>query len=324
MTTESSRPALASQTALPEQPMVSVAITAYKSASTIVATLEGVLAQCVDFPVEIVVGDDASPDNTVEVVRSMMERYPGVIRLLARPQNLGIQRNYHQTFLDCRGKYIAWLDADDLWTHPDKLQRQVEAMEADPGVGICGHFVRWVTPDKEVVRARYPEMAAGRYGLQDILRKDFLPSPSVVFRRGLEKLLPEWYFDAAPLTDWPLYTLAARQSDILLLDETFADYRLMPNSNFWGQGEGFWYRLDIKFYGFVMPHLSATMQQFAKEQQGLRYERLAYFLRQQGDFSGSLQAAWQAVTTAPLLRNTGKWKGLLAALLARMGIRRSP
>ena len=311
---------LSQQGTLPEAPMVSVAVTAYRSAKTITATLESVLAQRVSFPVEIVVGDDCSPDDTADVVRGMMERYPGVIRLMARPQNLGIQRNYHQTFMDCRGHYIAWLDADDLWTHPEKLQQQVNALEADAGAVVCGHFVRWVTPKGETVRERFPDMGPGRYGLEDILTRNFLPSPSVVFRRELANLLPEWYFDAAPLTDWPLYALAARQGDILLLDGNYADSRLTPNSNFWGQGESFWYKLDARFYEFIHSSLPAPMQRFARRQQALRYGRLAYYLRRHGQYAKAVAAAWCAVKRAPTVGHL--WKGLLAALLNRAGVAR--
>lgn len=308
------------QTILPGEPMVSVAITAYKSAQTITRAVESVLAQTVSFSVEIVVGEDCSPDDTLSVVRVLAERYPRVVRVMARTINLGIQRNYYETFSDCRGKYIAWLDADDWWTAADKLQRQVRALEADPGIVICGHFVRWVTSAGEIARPRYPEMTPGRYGLQDILQRDFLASPSVVFRRGLEKLLPDWYFEAAPLTDWPLYALAARQGDILLLDGIFADYHLTPNSNFWGQGEAFWYRLDVKFYSFIYSSLPPAMQRFSRVQQALRYERLAYHLRSHGQHREALQAAWNALRTAPLFSNSSKWKSFAAAAAARLGL----
>ena len=311
---------ISEQTTLPGEPMVSVAITSYKSAETITRAIDSVLLQITNFPVEIVVGEDSSPDATLAVAEALAERYPGVIRVMARPVNLGIQRNYYQTFMDCRGKYIAWLDADDWWTAPDKLQRQVEAMEADTGIVICGHFVRWVTSGGEVARPRYPEMAPGRYRLRDILQRDFLPSPSVVFRRGLEKLLPAWYFEAAPLTDWPLYALAAREGDILLLDGILADYHLTPNSNLWGQGEAFWYRLDVKFYDFIHSSLPPAMQRFVRVQQGLRYERLAYFLRKNGQSSEAVRAAWGALRAAPLFANASKWKSFAAAVAARTGL----
>lgn len=305
---------LRDQTELPTEPMVSVAITSYNGERTIAATLESVLRQSVPFPVEIVIGDDASSDGTAAVAQAYRDKYPNVIRLQVQPKNVGIQRNYFETFAASRGRYIAWLDSDDWWTDPEKLRLQVEVLEADPNIVIACHYVRWVTSDGDVKRERYPELPPGRYGEKDILRQNFLPSPSVVFRNGLQRLLPDWFFDAAPLTDWPLYALAAQHGDIVLMDRVMADYRLSPNGSFWGRGDLFWYRLDARFYDFIDSSLSPASQRIARSEQGKRYERLAYHLRQQGDFLASRQAAWKAFTApAPLDNIPEKLKSLLAS-----------
>ncbi len=193
--------------------------------------------QQADFPIEIVIADDCSTDGTIALAKTYRSRFPNLIRILERSKNVGTQRNYYDAFEQCRGKYIAWLDADDYWTDPAKLAIQVEALEADPSLMICCHFVRWVIRDKdgEVTRERFPTLPAGRHGMESILRSNFLPSPSVVFRNGLHRQLPQWYFDVPPLTDWPLYVVAARSGDILLIDRVMADYTLNATSAFWGE-----------------------------------------------------------------------------------------
>ncbi len=82
-------------------------------------------------------------------------------------------------------------------------------------------------------------IAPGRYGLEEILHHNFVPSPSVMFRSGLHRQLPPWYFDIAPTTDWPLWVLAALSGDIVLLDRVMADYMLTPKSNFMSKGARF-------------------------------------------------------------------------------------
>ena len=107
-------------------PVVSVAITAFNSAKLAPPrALDGVL-MCNEtkFPIEIVLGDDCSQDATIDVARSYRERHPGLIKILERPVNIGIQRNYYETFEHCSGKFIAWLDADDSWTDPEKRQHR--------------------------------------------------------------------------------------------------------------------------------------------------------------------------------------------------------
>jgi len=299
-------------------PTVTVAITSYKSERWIGRALDSVLQQRAPFGVEILIADDCSPDGTVAVVREYESRYPGLIRVIARSENVGTQRNYYDAFEQSRGKYIAWLDHDDYWTDPDKLALQVEALEADPSLMICGHYVRWVSRDAttDVKRPRYPEMPAGRYGMETILRRNFLPSPSVMFRNGLHRDLPEWYFEISPTTDWPLYIVAARKGDILLLDRVMADYTLNPTSAFWGAGDLFWYEQDARFYRYAE---SIVPQRFLKQvraERGRRYESIAYLLRKQGKFAESRRAAVEAFRSPAITDNIAtKTKALVAALV---------
>jgi glycosyltransferase involved in cell wall biosynthesis len=146
---------------------VSVAITAYNHQELLPLALESVLQQKADFPIEIVVGEDRSRDDTVAVARAYQRRYPEIIRLFVNETNLGVQQNTYQTLERCRGEFTAWLDADDYWTDPNKLATQVAAMRSDPSLSVCFHYVRWVTGEGKVQRARYPEMPPGRYGLED-------------------------------------------------------------------------------------------------------------------------------------------------------------
>jgi glycosyltransferase involved in cell wall biosynthesis len=297
-------------------PLVSVAITAFNSADWLPRALDSVLAQRTNFPFEIIIGDDCSQDATVSVANSYRERYPNVIRVLERSKNLGIQRNYYETFEQCRGKFIAWLDADDYWTDADKLRVQVETMESDESINVCGHFVRWVNNVGEAKRDRYPSIAPGRYGLEEILRHNFLPSPSVMFRNGIHRDLPEWYFDLAPTTDWPIWVLAALSGSIVLLDRVMADYVLTPGSSLMGQGDLYWYKMDARFYEYVEKVLPSKWHRLVRAEKGKRYELLAYALREHRDFTASRMTALKAFRAPFLIDRFGsKTKALLASLV---------
>ena len=296
-------------------PTVSVAMTAYNSEAWIARALESVLRQRTTFPIEIVIADDCSADSTLSIARNYGERNPQTIRVLERTRNLGIQRNYYETFEQCRGRYIAWLDADDCWTDPEKLAVQVEALESDPSISACCHFVRWVTKDGEVKREKYPTIPSGRYGLEEILRHNFVPSPSIVFRNGLQRELPAWYFDLAPTTDWPLWVLAASSGEIVLLDRVMADYMLTPGSSLTSKGDLAWYRTDARFYEHVESILPARWHRLARAEKGKRYESMAWLLRRQGEFAASREAALKAFRSPYFMDNVGsKTKALLAAI----------
>jgi glycosyltransferase involved in cell wall biosynthesis len=297
-------------------PLVSVSITAFNSENWLPRAIDSAINQQTDFPIEIVIADDCSTDSTLRVAHSYRERYPNVIRVLERCRNIGIQRNYYDTFEQCRGKYIAWLDSDDFWTDPEKLAIQVQTLESDPSLNVCGHFVRWVSPDGEVKRERYPSIAPGRYGLAEIIHHNFLPSLSVMFRNGIHRNLPTWYFDLAPTTDWPIFVLAALSGDIVLLDRVMADYMLAPGSSLMSKGSLFWYTKDARFYEKIESILPSTWQRIARAEKGKRYESMAYLLRKQGDFVASREAAFKAFCSPSLVDNSGsKIKSLLAAVV---------
>jgi glycosyltransferase involved in cell wall biosynthesis len=305
----------ASDSVIGSTPLVSVAITAYNSEEWLTRALDSVHQQRTDFPIEIVIADDCSQDSTLRIARSYREQHPGLIRVLERSRNLGIQRNYYETFEQCLGRYIAWLDADDYWTDPEKLAIQVQVLESNSSVSACCHFVRWVTKDEEVIRERYPTISPGRYGLEEILRHNFVPSPSVVFRNGLHRDLPAWYFDLAPTTDWPLWVLAASSGEIVLLDRVMADYMLTPGSSLTSKGDLAWYRADARFYEHIESIVPARWHRLVRAEKGKRYESMAYLLRKQGEYTASRVASLKAFRAPDLLDNLGsKTKALLASI----------
>lgn len=300
----------------PSAPLLSVAITAYNSAKWLGRALDSVLSQRTDFPVEIVVGDDCSQDETLSVAHAYQQKFPGTINLIERTANVGIQRNYYETFEMCRGKYIAWLDADDYWTDTDKLAIQVAAMEADPSINLSGHYMRVVSPDGQVKQERSPSTPPGEHGLADVIRACFLPSLSAVFRNGLQRELPAWYFDLAPVTEWPIWVLAARSGKVVMLDRVMADYMHTPGSAAASKGYLFRAKKETQFYDKIASVLSPEWHQLVRAEKGKRYESIAYFLRKEGNFVAARNAAIEAFRSPALADNvTSKTKSLVASLI---------
>jgi hypothetical protein len=137
-----------------------------------------------------------------------------------------------------------------------------------------------------------------------------------MFRNGIHRELPEWYFDLAPITDWPIWILAARSGSIVLLDRVMADYVHTPGSAATSKGQMYSYQLDVRLYEKVESILSPEWHRLVRDEKGKRYEAIAYWLRQQGDFVGSRQTAFKAFQAPFLLDRLGsKTKALLAALV---------
>lgn len=118
---------------------VSVAIIAYNVEDYIGEAIESILNQRVDFRVEIVIGEDCSTDRTSEIINQYQKEYPLLIRVLENEQNLGLTPNSVATQNACQGQYIALCDGDDYWTDQNKLQRQIDFLEANAEYSATGH-----------------------------------------------------------------------------------------------------------------------------------------------------------------------------------------
>ena len=126
-------------------PLVSVRCTAYNQEQYITNTLDGFLMQNTDFPFEVVVHDDASTDRTADIIREYETKYPRIIKAIYEKENLYSKKDgsLSRAILPyLRGKYVAFCEGDDYWCSPDKLAKQVCALEKHPNCSICTHYVQ--------------------------------------------------------------------------------------------------------------------------------------------------------------------------------------
>lgn len=118
---------------------VSVVMLAYFHEDYIAQALDSVLSQETDLRYEILIGDDASRDRTPEIIREYASRYPEIIRPVLRTENVGANRNGWDLGQRVRGKYTAFLEGDDFWVDPLKMQKQWAFLEEHPEYsGCCG------------------------------------------------------------------------------------------------------------------------------------------------------------------------------------------
>ncbi|HET6552826.1 MAG TPA: glycosyltransferase [Dyella sp.] len=118
------------------KPLVSVVMITYNHADYLAQAIEGVVSQQCDFPFELVIGEDASKDETRAVAFEYQRRFPHIVRVLYSAHNVGMNANGKRTFDAARGEFVAFCEGDDYWCSPDKLARQVELIERGPDVGI--------------------------------------------------------------------------------------------------------------------------------------------------------------------------------------------
>ncbi len=219
---------MASDTSGP-MPAVSVVVTAYNAERWIEETIRSVLAQTWR-DLELVVVDDGSTDATAQIVK----RYGAPVRYLHQ-ENQGQPAARNAGIRAARGRYVAFLDADDLWL-PTKLERQMSLFEDDPDLAWC--YTDAFLFDSKTGRTMQTASQANSLHEGDILRPlllaNFIASPTPVVRRDVFEEVG--YFDQAPAVrggggeDWDMWLRIAARHPIGLVRAPLAKYRLHHTS----------------------------------------------------------------------------------------------
>src|SRR5712692_2507522 len=168
-------------------PTVSVVIPTYNSAALLREAIQSVLSQTYS-DLEVVVVDDGSDDNTESVVHSFGDRVSYV-----KQDNKGAGAARNHGIKRSRGKYVAFLDADDLWL-PGKLAEQIPLLDQDPEIGLV--YSDWsVVPERGEVEPSYlrNRPAASGYVFDDLVQCGFILVSGTVVRRSC--LADVGYFD---------------------------------------------------------------------------------------------------------------------------------
>ena len=227
---------------LPLEPLVSVKTMTYNHEPYIQKAVDSILMQEVDFPYEIVIGEDRSTDRTREIVCNYQRRHPDRIRLRLARENLHSQGLRPGTggSKACRGKYIAFLEGDDYWTDRHKLQKEVDWLEARSDASLVHTAVSILTDStgqKDVGLARQRHLKNSACNENDCIaeiltNRRHVYTPTVVARASmvhdvLEKRtgLSPW-----PMGDTPLWLELAARGPLLYLPEDTATYRVREGS----------------------------------------------------------------------------------------------
>ena len=124
---------------LNEQIKVSVIVVTYNHEKYIAKAINSILAQETDFKYEILIGDDASTDSTADIVMQYASQNPDIIKAVCREKNVGATKNAYSLLKSAKGKYLATLEGDDMWTDVNKLKLQVDFLEDNPQFIACAH-----------------------------------------------------------------------------------------------------------------------------------------------------------------------------------------
>lgn len=132
--------------------LLSIGMLTYNHEKYVRQALEGILLQKTKFRFEVIVGDDCSTDGTQEILQEYRKNYPEIFRLVLREKNIGATKNNYDLKHRAKGKYFACLEGDDYWTDENKLQIQVDFLEAHPEYIACVHKCLFVDESSKPIK----------------------------------------------------------------------------------------------------------------------------------------------------------------------------
>lgn len=117
-----------------EDELISVAMATYEGGRFINDQLSSIAAQTV-LPHEVVIFDDGSTDNTVDIVRGFASSAPFEVRFVVNERRLGITRNFESAIYACKGGIVFLCDQDDVW-YPEKVEKTLACFRRSEAVGV--------------------------------------------------------------------------------------------------------------------------------------------------------------------------------------------
>lgn len=205
-------------------PKVTVGMAVYGGEAYIAEAISSVIAESFQ-DWELVLVNDASPDNSVGVIRTFRDPR---IRLLENATNQGLVAVRNRIMVEAHGTYLAWLDQDDL-SLPNRLSTQVAYLDANPEVAVCGSWTQTryqgldgsVTTTTERLPQRHEQIRAAMMFLNPIacntvmMRRSAFAERELMFREQFGNTL-----------DYDMWSNASDTMQVCNLPEALAAYRV--------------------------------------------------------------------------------------------------
>ena len=222
---------------------ISVALCTYNGALYIKEQIESIHSQTMPVD-EIVVCDDGSIDNTLQIVEGLKHNTVVDIRIYKNEKNLGVSDNFQKAIDLCHGDIIFLSDQDDIWL-PDKVQTFANYFATNPGISVCFSNAFLVNSDGTITSGKYNQLwdYTFNHRYRKIFDKGFylecfLGGASAVRTTGATMAIRSQFLKNNPFAhlcngevmhDFAIALLASEQNTIGYIDKPLIQYRLHPS-----------------------------------------------------------------------------------------------
>ena len=206
-------------------PLVSFVVPCYNYGRYLPDCLNGIFGQEGDYPFEVIAIDDASSDDTLEILGRIQDAR---LRVIRHQKNEGHVRTISQGLRESRGKYVARIDPDDRH-RPCFLSTAIPVLERDPEVGFVYGDAALINAEGRLDSERTDAFHKGKDFTGDefipLLIENFVCAPTAIARR-------EAWLDTLPVppdlafSDWYFNLMIARRYKFHYSSRVLADYRV--------------------------------------------------------------------------------------------------
>lgn len=219
------------------EPLVSICCITYNHENYIRDAIEGFLMQKTSFPIEIIIHDDASTDNTANIIKEYAEKHPNLIVPIYQTENQyskGIKPFYKYIVPKVKGKYIALCEGDDYWIDPNKIQKQVDFLENNPDYGIIFTDADFFYEISGKIIRNVDEFHKRKIPTGNVLNFLLYGNPykacTSLFRATYIKNITDFFYKGFMMGDRVLWLHIATQTKFAYLNESTSLYRVRIES----------------------------------------------------------------------------------------------
>jgi glycosyltransferase involved in cell wall biosynthesis len=223
-----------------ELPLVTILCITFNHGKYLADAIEGFLMQKTNFSIEIIIHDDASTDNTAEIIYAYQSRFPELIKGIIQTENHYSKKDgslENAFFSPCRGKYIAFCEGDDYWTDPSKLQKQFDFLESNHDYGLVHHDADYLFQKTgEIIKNHQKSngMAISTgFVYEELLQSNNIYSPTVMFRADLLEFFNSIDVKARSrflMGDYIMWLEFSQHLKFHYIPESMAVYRVLEQS----------------------------------------------------------------------------------------------
>lgn len=293
--------------------LISIITPSYNQAAYLEYAIQSVLAQ--DYPeVEYLVVDGGSSDGSLEVIR----RYAGRLAWWVSEPDAGQAEAINKGFARAKGKYIAWLNSDDLYL-PDAIGQAVAVLEANPELGFV--FGNALTIDAQ--GRLLNRLDFGDWGLDDLMAFRIICQPAVFMRRSVLEQAGFLDADYHFMLDHQLWLRLARLAPVQHVPQDWAAARHHAAAKNVAQAAGFGREtFDILAWMQAQPDLAPLVALNCRKIEAGAYRLDARYLLDAGQPGAALRSYGRALLKDPpyALRHWHRMAYAAAALVGMDGL----